>query len=137
MWEVIMGIYLFIGMVWDLLKRKIPVLYLMLGTVAALFKAAACQGIIPNTVVWGAMIGGIFLVISKCTKEQIGYGDSWMILILGIWLGIWDVIRLLAIVFMLCFAFSCVGLACKKIKRYTRIPFYPFLMLGYTGVMLW
>lgn len=29
----------------------------------------------------------VFLLISKCTRESIGYGDSWLILLLGIQLG--------------------------------------------------
>jgi len=137
MWKLGMGIYLLLGTICDLVKREIFSAYLIGGTAfAVLYQIFNC-GNNWYVSICGALIGVGFLLLSKFTDEQIGYGDSWMILNLGIYLGIWKLIVLLGIVFGVSFIFSCTGLVCGKLKRRTRIPFYPFLMIGYIGVMIW
>ena len=137
MWELGMGFYLLAGTICDLIKREIPVMYLMSGTVFAVLYRMFSYKKMWHISIYGAVIGIGFLLLSKYTDEQIGYGDSWMILNLGIYLGIWELILLLGIVFGVIFIFSCAGLVCKKLNRHTRLPFYPFLMIGYIGVMVW
>ena len=137
MWEISMGIYLLVGTIWDLIKREIPVIYLASGTCFAVLYRFFSHKKMWYISICGAVIGIVFLLLSKYTEEQIGYGDSWMILNLGIYLGIWELVLLLGIVFGVIFIFSCVGLICKKLSRHTRIPLYPFLMIGYIGVMVW
>ena len=136
MWELIMCLYLLLGAVGDLRKREISVAYLIIGTILAALRCLFHYKEMCYISVGGAIIGGAFLLLSKYTNEQIGYGDSWMILILGIYLGIWELTFLLGIVFGCCFLFSFVGLLCRKLTRHTRIPFFPFLMIGYIGVMI-
>lgn len=137
MWEIAMGIYLLSGMICDLVRRELSVKYLIVGTVFSTLYQILNHKNIWYMSVCGALLGCGFLLLSKCTKEQIGYGDSWMILNLGIFLGIWKLIFMLSVVFGFSFLFSCIGLVSKKLTRRTRIPFYPFLMLGYIGVMIW
>ena len=136
-WEIGMGIYLFVGTIGDLIKRELSVIYLTSGTVLAVLFQAINHRNMWYISVCGAAIGVAFLLLSKYTDEQIGYGDSWMILNLGIYFGIWELILWLGIVLGVSFLFSCAGLACRKLGRHTRIPFYPFLMLGYIGVVVW
>lgn len=136
-WEIGMGIYLFVGTICDLIKRELPVIYLICGTVLAVLCQIISHGNLWYISVCGAAVGCSFLLLSKYTDEQIGYGDSWMILNLGIYLGIWELIFFLRIVFGAVFLFSCVGLVSKRLSRHTRIPFYPFLMIGYVGVVVW
>ena len=137
MWELSVGIYLLVGSMLDLVKREIPISYLVSGTVFVMM-----HQVFESSGAWlisglGALIGVVFLNISKYTEEKIGYGDSWMILNLGVYLGIWKIIVLLIAAFGASFLFSCVGLWCKKLKRDTRLPFFPFLMIGYIGAMIW
>lgn len=76
-----------------------------------------------------------FLMLSKWTREGLGYGDSWMILILGISLGLWDILLLLSI------ALTCSGILAGillikgKWSKKVSFPFIPFLMVGYVGVL--
>ena len=45
-------------------------------------------------------IPGIVLgIISWITREAVGYGDVWIITLLGIYLGIWDTVTLVCIAF--------------------------------------
>ncbi len=83
----------------------------------------------------GIAIGGLFFLISRFTREAIGYGDSWLILILGIFTG---GRRLLLVVFVAMFAISTFAIAAAIKSGWNRkktIPFVPFLFLAYVGVM--
>ena len=82
------------------------------------------------------MVGLLLLLISKCTKEAIGYGDSLMILLLGMYLG---GMRVLLVLFWasflagICSLFLLLG---RKRKKKEALPFLPFLAVSYLGVLL-
>ena len=83
----------------------------------------------------GAGIGLLFLFISKVTREEIGYGDSWGIFFLGIYLGLWKVLEVLAVTFVILFIWSVVIWCAGKRGRQQEIPFYPLLSIGYFVVL--
>ena len=37
MWEIGVGLFLFMGMLWDIRKREVPIVYLFIGTVGAVW----------------------------------------------------------------------------------------------------
>lgn len=84
----------------------------------------------------GFVMGLLFLGISYLTKESIGYADSWLILILGVYLGLKDMALLLVIAFFLAGLVSLGGVVLKRWKRDGTIAFIPFLTTAYVGVML-
>ena len=122
------------GAGWDVKKREIPVI--LIGIIGVMI----VPGMLKEGLMWskigGTVIGGFFLVISRLTKEAIGYGDSWIILLLGIHLGIWDVLILLLWASVLAGVCSLFFLWLKKWKRTASIPFVPFIAIGYLGVIL-
>ena len=83
--------------------------------------------------VMGILLGAAFLLVSKVTKEGLGYGDSILILLLGAFVGLWQVLLVLVIAFASAAIFSSVVLVLKKMSRKKQIPFVPFLLLGYIG----
>ena len=89
--------------------------------------------------VWVAGLGCgiVFLMISKWSQEGIGYGDSWMILNMGIFLGIWNLLGMLMLAFLVAAMAAGAGLWSGKWKRTTRMSFYPFLLIGYLGTFIW
>ena len=124
------GYLCFLGWL-DIRHRKIPLLYLLLGIGVAfsvLFFQEQGMWILS---LGGAGIGVAFLGISKITKEAIGYGDSLLILGLGILLGFWQVMGVLVVAFSLTAISSMVLLVLKKMNRRTTLPFIPFLALGF------
>ena len=131
MWEIsqvfCMGILLSLSVI-DIHFRRIPVDILVMASIAAL----VYQGITRQADLWmaagGAGVGILFLLVSKVTREGFGYGDSWAILALGIYLGLWGVLDVLAGTFCLLAAAS---LTAKKMSRKHTIPFIPFLAAGY------
>lgn len=86
--------------------------------------------------VLGALVGGMFLVISKVTKEGFGYGDSLLILIIGIGVGFWDLISLLVFSFAGSAVVAAVALVIGKFQRKMTLPFVPFLGMGYFFVRI-
>ena len=134
MWEIsqvfCMGILLSLSVI-DIHFRRIPVDILGMASIAAL----VYQGITRQADLWmaagGAGVGILFLLVSKVTREGFGYGDSWAILALGIYLGLWGVLDVLAGTFCLLAAASLICLTAKKMSRKHTIPFIPFLAAGY------
>jgi len=119
----------------DLKDRRLPVV-LLIGISIALagFRIFYFQ---YQPFLWmaGGVLGVGFLLISKVTKEAIGYGDSWIIVLLGIFLGIWEVILLLLITF---FITGLVGmvLILRKADKGTGIPMVPIVTIAYLGMRL-
>ena len=134
MWEIsqIMCVGILAGLsVVDIRFRRIPVNILILINIMAL----GYQMFIGQEDSWlvmgGICAGAVFLMISKATREGLGYGDSWGVLIMGIYLGIWGLIEVLTGAFLILAAVSMICLARKKMSRKCRLPFYPFLAAGY------
>ena len=128
------GIFLTACTVFDLKTRRLPVWLMIMGSVTAvIFRISHWE---DGALLWlgGMLTGMFFIAVSWRTGEQVGYGDSWMILILGLYLGLWDVLWLLSI------AFTCSGIVAVillikgKWSKKVSFPFIPFLMLGYMGV---
>ncbi|MBQ8559791.1 MAG: prepilin peptidase [Tyzzerella sp.] len=107
---------------------------LLLGIAVVILRIAVVEDTIVSTL-GGVLIGILLLGISKITGESIGYGDSWLIILLGIYLGgkILLVVVLGACVYAGLFSL----LLCLKKgwnRKYT-IPFVPFLAVAYLGVV--
>jgi len=115
----------------DIRKRQIPVLVLAAaGGLAVLYQIiGGCANI--ESVVTGAVPGMFFLLVSKVTEESMGYGDSLGILILGMYLGFWQILEVLCSAFFLMFCLLIPVLWKNKMSRKTGLAFYPFLTGGY------
>lgn len=132
MWVLI---FLTICALIDIRKRQIPVWLLILASVClSIFRILHWR---ESTVVWlgGIAVGIVFLIVSKLTDEALGYGDSWMILLLGIYLGVWDLLWLLSIAFLLSAIMAAIVLFKNKWSRKAAFPFVPFLAVSYMGVL--
>ena len=79
----------------------------------------------------GTGVGAVFLLVSRMTGEGVGYGDSWLILILGIYLGMWKLLEVLAGTCLLLAVTSVICLTVKRMSRRCTLPFVPFLAAGY------
>ena len=66
------------------------------GNRRVLLYQAVCRETDPALLAGGAAVGAGFLLLSKVTGEGIGYGDSWGILVLGLYLGLWKLLEVLA-----------------------------------------
>lgn len=87
------------------------------------------------SIVLGLSIGVLFLGISRCTREAIGYGDSFILMILGGSLGGLRVCVLIMTASGMAGMFSAGKLIRGKWNRRLTFPFVPFLLIAYVGVM--
>ena len=83
-----------------------------------------------------SLIPGIgFFLLSFLTREKVGYGDGWVLLMIGLFSGFSRCFMILLIGLLLESMVAIILLALKKIQRDREIPFSPFLLLG-MGVTL-
>ena len=115
----------------DIQFRKVPVEILAAANLAVLVYQIMFQKEDLWLVLGGVAVGFVFLGISWVSRQKMGYGDSWAILILGIFLGLWGVLEVLAAAFLLLTLVSVVLLARKRMSRRLSVPFYTFLAAGY------
>lgn len=80
-------------------------------------------------------MGIVFLLISRVSGESFGYGDSILILIIGIFLGFWNLMYLLLGAFSMAAVFSAVMMIKHRFNRKSSFPFVPFLAAAYLGGM--
>ena len=120
----------------DLRKKTIPYVFLVVFGMAVAAFAVLCDGTSARIRISGALMGILFLMISKCTNEAIGYGDSWILLLLGIHMGLLKVLNVLSVAAVLAAVVSLFFLWKCHWKRQATLPFVPFLTISYLGVIL-
>lgn len=138
MWiEIILFLFLAVCAVFDSLQKQIPLAVVWLGMLAAVcLRANGFMG--ENGMVSAALSlipGAGFFLLSFLTREKVGYGDGWVLLMIGLFSDFSRCFLILLIGLFLESAVAVVLLALKKIQRDKEIPFSPFLLLG-MGVTL-
>lgn len=134
--RILFELYLLLLSVMDLRTRRLNLVFLFTGIVPVIAGLCSEREIHPVLLLTGGGVGLVFLLASRITKEAFGYGDSILILIMGCFLGFWDLMSVLAAAFLVAAAFSAVMLWRKKFSRRSAFPFVPFLAAAYTGGML-
>lgn len=118
--------------VFDILRRQIPLAVVWLGMIMAVCLQAG--GYMGETsflsAVFSLMPGAGFFLLSFLTGEKVGYGDGWVLLMIGLFMGIYRCFLILMLGLAAESAVAIVLLALKKIQRDREIPFSPFLLLG-------
>ena len=128
-------ILLAVASVIDWRKREIPITLLFIMSAGITIFAIYCKDITIWYRLAGGALGMMLFVVSTVTKEAIGYGDSWLILLLGVQLGILRVLQLLFAASILAVIFAVFYLWVRKWNRDATLPFVPFLTIAYLGVM--
>lgn len=129
------GIFMITGSVYDMKSMELPVWLLISG---------GCGGIVIASVLllgrqmqwwellWALLPGGISLVLAFVTRQQLGYGDGIVLLILGGSLGMEGVFAVWILGMFLSFVVSLVLLLTQKVSKDSRLPFVPFLTISCT-----
>ncbi len=135
--EIIMGLYLLILAIIDMLNKSIPVYLLLAGAIPvgfSLLPGNSETDLVQRAA--GLALGLVILIAAKATKEKIGYGDGMVLVILGITLGIAQVCELLALSLFLLITYSLAMIARGRFGKNSRIAFLPFLFAGYILIMV-
>lgn len=129
--EGIVLAFLIGGSVSDWKRKAISLRLLVLFSITILCVCILCHNSSISQRIGGVILGLVFFAVSKCTKEALGYGDSWIILLLGIWLGSAKMIQVLLVSSLLSGVASLFLLWRRGWKRKETIPFVPFLTIAY------
>ena len=84
----------------------------------------------------GAIIGAGLLVLAWISKESIGYGDGWLFVVTGFFLGIWRNLVLLLGSLFLTGVFAIICLVLRKKGKNDRIALAPFVLTAYVIFVL-
>ena len=140
------------GMIWNIGKVIVLVFLLILSVIDSKTRLIprkilwiwSALGIIYLMALWncgkldwlntcmGVGTGVLFLGVSRITDEAIGYGDSVVIIILGVFLGFWKLAETLAGAFLISGICAIVLVSTRRVRT---MPFLPFLTLGYLVVL--
>ena len=96
------------------------------GIISVLFHAYRI-----GQILLGMGIGGGLLIMSLLSKGGIGVGDGIVVLISGIYLGVQENCFLLLLALLVSSLYSGFLWIGKKVDRKQKIPFIPFLLVGY------
>lgn len=79
----------------------------------------------------GVMVGTVILLFAYFSKEAIGTADGVIILVCGAAFGLLEIVTFTFFATLYAGVCSMVLLLTKKAGKKSRIPFLPFLLLGY------
>ena len=120
----------------DWKRREISVNLLMVMSVFVIGSAFLLKRNSLLSVLGGIAIGLLFVYFSYITEEKIGYGDSWLIGVLGVYLGGTALLELMLIASLAASVCSLGYCVCRGWNRNHALPFIPFMMVAFVGVLL-
>lgn len=122
--------------VWDIKEKKIPGYCMITGLLPVIINAYIYwPGQILATIL-GFFLGVCFLLLSVLTKGQIGKADGFVLVLMGMMTGIYNLIEIICFCFIYLFIIAAVLLILKKKTKKQTLPFLPFLTAGYLSVIL-
>ncbi len=132
---IIAIIFMLILTVMDIRKKEISVLLLVIFGATVVFYVAVKGEREALSVIYSLIPGAFLLALSLCTRESIGYGDGWTMLVLGLLLGLWECLAVIFVGLVFSAIFSLVLLVLRRVNGKTRLPFLPFVSMG-LGVVI-
>lgn len=122
---------------WQDIKRKQISIILIVAGFAVIFISSLICG---NLSVWnrlaGLSLGILLLGMNPITRGQIGMGDGLIVCATGLCLGFSKNSMLLIYALFASAIISIILLVLFKANRKMMIPFVPFLLIGYLGVLV-
>lgn len=83
----------------------------------------------------GMVVGAVILLLSILTGGKIGAGDGVLLMVTGIYLGLEQNLQLFFWGLMLCGLWALGLIVLQRSSRKDRIPFVPFLLAAYVGML--
>lgn len=133
---IVLGTYLAIASVMDFVKKKLSLLFLILGAPVAVICIILNESTDIRSGLLGAASGLVILLVSFLSGERIGRADGIIFCITGLALGAVLNIALIAFSFFLGALFALGWLIIRRVDRNARFPFIPFIFAGYIVLIL-
>lgn len=130
--RIVFVILLGICAIHDLRSKTIPVLWIWfslgVGGIYRLTMIISGKGSINEGLF--CLIPGVILLVFSYLGRQVGDGDGWLILSVGVFMEWISLIQVLFYSFLVAGMFSLGCLIMRNKTQKERIPFVPFLFLG-------
>lgn len=111
----------------DLREKKIPVNTTLFFAVPGAIYRLLISSFSGREVLECLIPGGILILFAVLTKESIGFGDGFVVFVMGLWTEGWFT------TIAVCISIFCSGI-CGFIfwvmRKEDQIPFVPFLLIG-------
>ncbi|MBR3241363.1 MAG: prepilin peptidase [Parasporobacterium sp.] len=133
--KILLLIFLFLAAFSDVRCGEISLLLVGAEFITGVFFRLVLEKSNIFELLCGCIPGCVFLLFSWLTKQAVGYGDSAMLVSTGVFLGLTRTLLLLGLSFLAAGLFAAVKLIFYKMKRKEELPFLPFLLTGYLGLL--
>lgn len=120
----------------DYRKKEIHLLPVLLMSVVGALLSVLGKDWTDWTIICRFAPGMLLFLLAWFTKESIGYGDAWVLLGLGCFLSAIEILNLSMIAISVAGLVALFLLLVKRKGRKTRIPFVPFLLVGYVALLM-
>lgn len=128
---IIVGLMLVYESVVDIRRKYVHIWPVAVTGFAGAMLNLSIYGIKAAFIIGGAAIGGMLLLMAFVSRQQIGYGDAAVFLALGMCLGPVNVLWILWISMLAAGAMGIVGIFRKKHGWRSKLPYIPFVSVGY------
>lgn len=119
----------------DIRSRRLGVLLLCAFGICG----AVCHMIFQRgeyqSLLGGIAIGAAMIVLSLLSRGRVGLGDGLVLLVTGIFLGFEQNLLLFTVSQVLTACYALFLLVIRKKGRHYEIPFIPFLLVSYVGLL--
>ena len=128
--EIVLGVWLGIQACIDFKYKEIPLwISLIAGSIGFGFCVIEKRGI--EEILLSLVPGMVSLCLSKLTGEVIGYGDGIILIVMGMFLPLRELLSIGMTAFLIAGCVALVLLTLFQRRGNYRIPFVPFLFLAY------
>ena len=129
-------LFLGIGSYLDLKEQKLPLWFLFGFWGCGLLFNLFCPYQSLEELLAGMIVGAVFLLAGWASRESIGYGDGIGLVVLGCMEGVRRMIPVIFGAFLLSAVFGMWKLIGKRESRESTMPFFPFLLIAWMGVLV-
>lgn len=120
----------------DMKKRQIRLNFVLVFGILGVFFHMLWRMLSIGNILLGMSVGAALLLLSVLTKGGIGVGDALILVVTGIYLGLEKNLELFLFGLFLCSMWSLCLLVLRKKSRKDSIPFVPFLLAAYMGMLV-
>lgn len=129
--KAVYGIYLLLMSVRDIKYRELPIAMLGAGFIfVPIFILTDNDGGLLSYI-YGAIPGIVFLIVSILSRGQMGPADAFVLICMGLCIGIGPVIGVISSSLILIALVSMILLVMGKLNRKSTLPYVPFILTGY------
>lgn len=133
--SVINIIWLLLCSIQDMKKKKISISLIIVGALLLIIVTSIFGSITVLNRIAGLSLGIVLLCLCYVTRGQIGVGDGCIVCITGFNIGFIKNSFVLLYALFGSAVFSAILILFFRVNRHKTIPFAPFILLGYLGVL--